>query len=221
MGQTAIANGPRDAATRDQPHAPEAHRRLLAGLPVDVRRLDVDGVPTFLFDGGSGPSVVLLHGGVETGGVYWAPDIARLAQGHRVILPDVPGLGESGPMDRPDTEALCRWLAELIRLTCLDEPTLVAHSLLGSIAARFAVDHELQLRRIADADLRRIRIPTAMVWGRHDRMVPLGLAERAHACFGWPLDVIDDSGHVPFLERPDEFLEALQRVIDRPDRRTS
>jgi pimeloyl-ACP methyl ester carboxylesterase len=69
-------------------------------------------------------------------------------------------------------------------------------------------------RRIADADLRCIETPTALVWGGHDRMVPVRLAERAHASFGWPLSVIDDSGHVPFLERPDEFLAALTGALD-------
>ena len=31
-------------------------------------------------------------------------------------------------------------------------------------------------RRIPDADLRRIETPTALIWGRHDRFVPLSLA---------------------------------------------
>ena len=47
-------------------------------------------------------------------------------------------------------------------------------------------------KQIDDAELRRIPIPTELLWGRHDRFVPLGLAEAASARLGWPLRVIDD-----------------------------
>jgi pimeloyl-ACP methyl ester carboxylesterase len=56
-----------------------------------------------------------------------------------------------------------------------------------------------------------------LLWGRHDRMAPLRLAERASSRFGWPLFVIDDSGHVPFVEQPDAFLEALGKAMEPRD----
>ena len=56
-----------------------------------------------------------------------------------------------------------------------------------------------------DAELGRIPVPTDLLWGRHDRFVPLGLAEAASARLGWPLHVIDDAGHAPHIERPDAF----------------
>jgi 2-hydroxymuconate-semialdehyde hydrolase len=71
-------------------------------------------------------------------------------------------------------------------------------------------------QRVSDAELRSIDIPAALVWGRHDRMVPVGLAERGHATFGWPLAVIEECGHVPFLERPNEFIAALRAALHRP-----
>jgi len=49
--------------------------------------------------------------------------------------------------------------------------------------------------------------------GRHDRFVPLRLAESASARLGWPLHVIDDAGHVPHLEQPDAFLAALHSAL--------
>ena len=65
-------------------------------------------------------------------------------------------------------------------------------------------------KRVPDAELRRIEVPTTLVWGRHDRMVPLRLGEHASATLGWPLHVIDDAGHVPHLERPDAFLRGAR-----------
>ena len=138
--------------------------RLLAGLPVRQRRVDVAGVATALLEGGGGPPLVLLHGGIECGGVYWAPVIARLAAHHRVIVPDVPGLGESAPFDRLDDERFARWLHELIDLTCVARPTLVAHSLFGTLAARFAAHGDALARLIVYAapGIGRYRMPLGL-----------------------------------------------------------
>jgi pimeloyl-ACP methyl ester carboxylesterase len=57
-------------------------------------------------------------------------------------------------------------------------------------------------RRVPDDDLRRIAVPTALLWGRHDRFVALDLGQAASTRLGWPLEVIDDTGHVPHIERP-------------------
>lgn len=39
-------------------------------------------------------------------------------------------------------------------------------------------------------------------------------AEAASTKLGWPLYPIDDCGHVPFAERPAEFLQALAVALD-------
>jgi 2-hydroxymuconate-semialdehyde hydrolase len=57
-------------------------------------------------------------------------------------------------------------------------------------------------------------VPAALLWGRQDRFVPLGLAEAARARLGWPLHVVDDAGHVPHVERPDAFLHTLDVAFD-------
>jgi len=40
----------------------DARQRLLAGLPVTERRLQLAGVSTAVLDGGDGPPIVLLQG---------------------------------------------------------------------------------------------------------------------------------------------------------------
>jgi pimeloyl-ACP methyl ester carboxylesterase len=65
-------------------------------------------------------------------------------------------------------------------------------------------------KQIPAADLQRIDVPTALVWGRADRMVRLRIAELASARFGWPLQVIEDAGHVPMVEQPESFMRALR-----------
>jgi pimeloyl-ACP methyl ester carboxylesterase len=277
----------------------DARRRLLAAAPVTERRLQPAGVPTAVLDGGDGPPLVLLHGGIECGGAVWAPAISRLAERHRVIVPDMPGLGESEPVARLDAAAFADWFAALLRETCQEKPTLVAQSLAGGLGAHFAAARGDLLRRLViyaapaigpyrmplglrvvairfglrpternaerfdrwaffdfdearrrdptwfqafsaytrsraavphvkrtmrqliktgtkrvpDTELRRIAAPTAVLWGRHDRFVPLGLAEGASARLGWPLHVIDDAGHVPHIERTDAFVDALDAAL--------
>ncbi|WP_328524356.1 alpha/beta fold hydrolase [Kribbella sp. NBC_00359] len=122
----------------------KARARLLRGLAVEERRIEVNGIGTTVLEGGDGPPLLLLHGGIECGGIYWAPVISRLAQDHRLIVPDAPGLGES----EPDREGFTGWMSALLRLTCEEPPTLVAHSLLGTLALRFAADHGERLRRL-------------------------------------------------------------------------
>jgi pimeloyl-ACP methyl ester carboxylesterase len=283
---------------RSRPAGDDLRARLLDGIPVTERRLQPAGISTTVLEGGEGAPLVLLHGGIECGGVYWAPVISRLAERYRIVVPDVPGLGESEPVARLDAATFADWFAELLQETCGDKPTAIAHSLGGSLAARFATRHgdllrqlvlygvpsvgryrmplgllvtavrfdlrpsernserfarwaffdldrtrardrdwydafdaysrsravvphvkrtmrqliKAETKQIPDGELRRIAAPTALLWGRHDRFVPLRVAEAASANLGWPLQVIDDVGHVPHIERPDAFLRALSEI---------
>jgi pimeloyl-ACP methyl ester carboxylesterase len=63
---------------------------------------------------GDGPALVLLHGGIECGGVIWAPVLTQLTKRHRVVVPDVPGLGESAPARRLDVDTFATWLGDLL-----------------------------------------------------------------------------------------------------------
>jgi pimeloyl-ACP methyl ester carboxylesterase len=264
-------------------------------MPVAERRIDVAGVSTVVLDGGDGAPVILLHGGIECGGVYWGPVVGDLVRTRRVIIPDVPGLGASSPVRRLRLDVFADWFTALLSRTGITRPVLVAHSLLGSMAARFAATHGdvlgrlviygapavgphrmpwglrvtairfairqternsdryerwalhdvdrarrrdpgwfdafdaylrsrggvghvkrtmrhlvmSQTKQVPDTDLRRIQPPTALLWGRHDRMVPLGIGRYASDRFGWPLHVIEDAGHAAHIERPDAFVRAL------------
>ena len=56
--------------------------------------------------------------------------------------------GESEPVPRLDFSAFSHWLAELLERTCGEEPTLIAHSLGGSLAAHFAAQKSDLLQRL-------------------------------------------------------------------------
>src|SRR5688572_21789675 len=128
-------------ATRTELLAGAAVRnRLLSGMPLTERRLELAGVSTAVLEGGNGPPVVLLHGAGEFAAV-WMRVVPGLVRTHRVVVPDLPGHGSSGVAgDRTDAERVAAWLAELIERTCVSPPALVGHGLGGAVAARFAVD---------------------------------------------------------------------------------
>ena len=74
------------------------------------------------------------------------------------------------------------------------------------------------LRRIGTqplgaSELARIETPVALIWGDQDRIMRLGIAEAAHREFGWPLHVIQDSGHTAKWDQPDAFVDALESAI--------
>jgi pimeloyl-ACP methyl ester carboxylesterase len=273
--------------------------RMLAGVGATTRMLKVGGIATAVVEAGDGPPLLLLHGGIECGGAMWAPVLAHLAESNRVVVPDVPGLGESAPAPCLDVDTFGHWLHGVVTQTGLERPTLVAHSLLGSLAARFAaggsdligrlvvyaapavgpyrmplrlryvavrfaihpnahnaerfdrfalldldatrerdrgwfdafvaytraratVPHvkktmrnliATQIKPIADPELDRIAIPTSLLWGRHDRMVPLQVGQAAATRHRWPLRVIDHAAHAPHIEQPEAFIEALTAAV--------
>ena len=56
--------------------------------------------------------------------------------------------------------------------------------------------------------LARVNVPTRIVWGRQDRLIPLECGQLyRNAIPGSELVVIDNCGHVPQVEKPDEFVK--------------
>ncbi len=80
---------------------------------------------------------------------------------------------------------------------------------LGALMQAFA------LQAIPEDTLARIDAQTTLVWGRQDLATSLVTAEAASARYGWALEVIDDCADEPPMERPEPFVAALARAIDR------
>ena len=64
-------------------------------------------------------------------------------------------------------------------------------------------------------------VPTLIIWGAEDRIIPVGHAHAAHASIpGSWLEIIEGVGHYPHCEAPERFVEALTEFIEstRPAR---
>jgi pimeloyl-ACP methyl ester carboxylesterase len=61
-----------------------------------------------------------------------------------------------------------------------------------------------------DQSLRQLKVPTLLLWGEHDGIVPLSVAESFHRLVvGSTLEVIPECGHLAALEKPDELVRRV------------
>lgn len=109
--------------------------------------VDLAGQKVRVLEGGNGEPVVVLHH--STGNLGWIPFYDQLAQNHHVLVPDMPGYGQS---DRPEWARDARDLAilsgRLIDRLSLQRPTLVGLGFGGFVAAELATMEPERLRAL-------------------------------------------------------------------------
>jgi 4,5:9,10-diseco-3-hydroxy-5,9,17-trioxoandrosta-1(10),2-diene-4-oate hydrolase len=116
------------------------------------RIVTVAGKPIFVAESGSGPTVVMFHGGGPgaSGVSNYSRNIDALAEHFRVMVPDMPGYGRSAKgVDHDDPFG---YLADMIRglLDALDIDTahLIGDSYGGAAALRLALDTPDRVERL-------------------------------------------------------------------------
>jgi pimeloyl-ACP methyl ester carboxylesterase len=97
----------------------------------------VDGCKIVWRSFGAGPVTVMLHGG-HGSWRHWARNIGPLSQTRRLLVPDMPGFGESGEAPRADLPGFVDVLARSISRLPLDRIHLVGFSFGALVAARLA-----------------------------------------------------------------------------------
>ena len=118
----------------------------LTGL--EERWATVRGVRVRYFVGGSGPSLVLVHGlgGAASNWVELAPVLAR---SYRVLVPDLPGHGGSSPLPAsPSLTPLADVVAAVAEREGLLPAAVVGHSLGGLVALRLALRRPAAVRAL-------------------------------------------------------------------------
>jgi pimeloyl-ACP methyl ester carboxylesterase len=100
-----------------------------------------NGVTLHVRVGGTGSAVVLLHGYGETGDM-WAPLAADLARDHRVIVPDLRGLGlSSRPAGGYDKKTQAGDVAGVLDALAIERVDLVTHDIGNMVGFAFAAQH--------------------------------------------------------------------------------
>jgi pimeloyl-ACP methyl ester carboxylesterase len=184
-----------------------------------------------------------LGGGVAAQFAYQFPERCE-----RLVLVGSGGIGRSvNPMLRlaavPGVEALMplfglppvkmagRMAAGLLRQldTSLGRDTeelLAVFDSLPDTAARRAilrtlrsgVDWRGQVITLLDRAYLTEGIPTLLVWGRHDAVIPLGHGRLAHAAMpGSELEIFDEAGHFPHHTDPARFSRIVIEFMERTE----
>lgn len=125
-----------------------AMNRLVSGLEEKTRQVDAHTV--HYLEGGSGETVLLLHG-IFAEKDHWV-DFARNLTGHyHVIAPDLPGYGESGRHagQRYDYAAQTERLRRFMDARGIDRAHIAGNSMGGTIAALFAIRYPERVASLA------------------------------------------------------------------------
>lgn len=106
----------------------------------------------FTLTGGSGPAVVLLHGGGPgaSGLANWQRNVDALAEQYTVVIPDLPGYGRSTKqIDHSDPFGdLAGAVGDLLDALDIDQAHLVGNSYGGGAALRLALDRPDRVHRM-------------------------------------------------------------------------
>jgi pimeloyl-ACP methyl ester carboxylesterase len=108
---------------------------------------------------------------------------------------------------------LGRDLPDVLRvLADLPEPTA---STAFTRTLRAVVDWRGQMVTMLDRCYLAESVPVQIIWGTEDVVVPVSHARMAHAAMpGSQLEIFELSGHFPFHDHPDRFIEVVERFID-------
>lgn len=102
-----------------------------------------------LWQAGSGPTLVLLHGAGDQAGA-WARMVKPLLAEHRVLIPDLPGHGPSDPRSGPIGvgQVLAGVRAVVDTVPAGEQVVLVGNSLGAWVAMLYAVEHPERVERL-------------------------------------------------------------------------
>lgn len=164
--------------------------------------------------------LILVGAGGVTKDVNFALRIASMPMGTEalavlrlpLVLPAVQVAGWVAGLAFGRT-ALGRDLPDMLRiLKDLPEPTA---SSAFARTLRAVVDWRGQVVTMLDRCYLTESVPVQLIWGSRDSVIPVSHARLAHSAMpGAQLEIFEGSGHFPFHDDPDRFVEIVERFID-------
>jgi pimeloyl-ACP methyl ester carboxylesterase len=120
--------------------------------PVQSREVGIDGARLHYLVAGKGSPVLLLHGFGQTSHM-WRPLIARLADRHMVIAPDLRGFGaSSAPPGGYSKAAIARDIHSLLQNLKIERVSVVGHDIGLMVAYAYAAQYPQTVDRIVLMD---------------------------------------------------------------------
>ncbi|MDF0542149.1 alpha/beta hydrolase [Sphingobium sp. H39-3-25] len=117
-----------------------------------VQDVAANGTTLHVRVGGSGPAVILIHGYGETGDM-WAPLAAELARDHKVIVPDLRGMGLSQrPQGGYDKKTQGEDIARLLDALKVGKVEVVGHDIGNMVAYAFTAAYPDRVTKLVLMD---------------------------------------------------------------------
>lgn len=184
-----------------------------------------------------------LGGNSMGGGVAWRYAVKHPDRLAALILVDAGGLPQPGNNDPPLAFRIARMpivrdIAATVTPRSLIETSFKASISNQAIATPAMVDRYWELllypgnraatiARFSQYDgasvdperLRTLRVPTLILWGAEDRLIPVGVAAFfSQRIPGSRVSILDGIGHIPMEEAPDRSLAPVLDVLERAGR---
>jgi pimeloyl-ACP methyl ester carboxylesterase len=177
--------------------------QLAYQFPERVERLALVG------SGGLGTEVhLLLRAATVPGAEYLVPLLLR-RELRGAVGGLAAGLRRLGWHPSPDLEGMASGLASLVDDGARRAFVHTARSIMDFSGQRVSAEDRLYLAE---------GVPTLIVWGARDPMIPVAHGRRAHAAMpGSRLEVFEHAGHFPFNDDPVRFARVLARFVAETD----
>jgi len=116
------------------------------------RDAEVEGIKLHYMTAGHGTPVILLHGYAETS-LMWKPIIPLLAERFTVIVPDLPGIGDSAiPVDGLDMKTAAIRIHALARSLGIQKAAVVGHDIGLMVAYAYAAQFPAEVEKLVVMD---------------------------------------------------------------------
>ena len=146
---------------------------------------------TVYWECGAGKTMVMIHGANDHAGT-WCAVAPALAHTHRVIVPDLPGHGESAPADGPiPISRVIEGLEAVIGDA--QDVTLVGNSFGGWMALLYALQHPSRVARLFLEDSGGLSRPLAVPLVAHTREEAIPILRAVHGPNHQPQDWVIDA----------------------------
>lgn len=128
-------------------------KRQMMAAHVEKHSVQVGDTKWVYFEGGQGPTLVLLHGFAASKEV-WLKQMELLTPHFHVIAPDLPGWGESTRVDGAsyNIDAQVARLQGFVDTLGMQKVVLIGHSMGGAIAGVYAAEHPDHVAELALLD---------------------------------------------------------------------